>query len=171
MKFLAGDQLRAAEERLSTAIQEAADGSRTKVAEKRTRRAELIQILELLAGHVALIARGAASVVIEAGFKVRGYGPRNMSADIGQVQGLQAFMSNRPGEALLRFEPVAKARFYAAEWSTDGGQVWHNGTYASRRRIVVSGLPARSDVSFRVTAIGTAQRKGAPSAVAACFVL
>ncbi len=153
-----------------TVVQEAADGSRVKHAEKRARRRSLLEALELVAGHLAILAAGEESVILEAGFSVRSKSSRRDSQEVGQVQGLQVSAGKRPGEALLTFEGVSRALVYAAEWSADGGQHWQNGTYSSARRTVLSGLPERSELLFRVTAIGTGQRKGAPSTPVRQFV-
>lgn len=163
--------LKPALDRFAVVLQEAADGSRTKIAEKRLRRAELVEVLETLAGHVSILAGNDPHALLESGFNLRGRSGRTASADIGQVQGLQVTSGPKPGEAQLRFEAVPRALLYAAEWSADGGQSWHNGTYASARRVLLQGIPSRSEVSFRVTAIGASQRKGAPSAVVNQFVL
>lgn len=158
-------------ERFAAVVQEAADGSRIKIAEKKLRRNELVDVLETLAGHVSIIAGSDPSILLEAGFSVRNRSGRIAAADIGQVQGLQVTPGPRSGEAVLTFAPVPRALVYAAEWSADNGQSWHNGTYSSARRTLLQGVPARSDVSFRVTAIGAAQRKGAPSTVVSQFIL
>lgn len=171
IKALADNDLKTAHDRFRVVMQEAADGSRTKIAEKRIRRTELVEVLETLAGHVSIIAGSDPSILLEAGFSVRGRSGRVAGVDIGQVQGLQVINGARPGEAILSFEPVPRALVYAAEWSTDNGQSWHNGTYSSARRTLLQGIPVRSDVAFRVTAIGAAQRKGAPSAVVSQFIL
>lgn len=76
-----------------------------------------------------------------------------------------------PGEVLLEFDPVTFAVLYAAEWSTDEGQTWQNGVYPSARRAVIGNLPQRQEIQFRVRALGTQQRKGAPSAMVSVFVV
>jgi hypothetical protein len=171
IKTLTDNILKTALDRLTTVMQEAADGSRFKIAEKRLRRTELADALETIAGHVAIIADDDPAVLVEAGYSVRGKSGRFSSGDIGQVQGLQVLNGMRPGEAMLTFEAVPRARLYAAEWSIDNGQTWHNGTYSSARRTVLLDLPTRSDILFRVTAIGATQRKGAPSAAVSQFIL
>ncbi len=171
VKTITDNELKPAIERFNIVIQEAADGSRTKIAEKRIRRAELAELLETLAGHVSILAGDDASVLLESGFSLRGRSGRLTSADIGQVQGLQVQPGLRPGEAVLTFEAVPRALVYAAEWSADGGQSWQNGTYSSARRTLLQQLPIRADVAFRVTAIGTAQRKGAPSPMVSRFIV
>ncbi len=171
IKTQTDNNLKPALDRFAAVVQEAADGSRVKIAEKKMRRAELVEVLETLAGHVSIIAGSDPSILLEAGFSVRGKSGRVAGADIGQVQGLQVTAGARSGEAVLTFDPVPRALVYAAEWSADNGQSWHNGTYSSARRTLLQGVPARSDVAFRVTAIGAAQRKGAPSAMVSQFIL
>lgn len=151
-------------------VQEAADGSRVKNAEKRVQRQSLQETLELVAGHLSMLAGGEASVILDAGFSVRPKTGRRELSDMGQVQRVQVLAGSRPGEAQLRFEGVSRARVYAAEWSADEGQTWQNGTYSTAQRTVLSGLPTRSELLFRVTAIGAGQRKGAPSIPVRWFV-
>lgn len=170
IKAITDNDLKPAINRFNAVVQEAADGSRIKMAEKKLRRAELVEVLETLAGHVSIIAGSDASVLLEAGYTVRGKSGRSAGIDIGQVQGLQVTNGARPGEAILIYEPVERALVYAAEWSVDNGQSWHNGTYSSSRRTLLQNIPVRNDVAFRVTAIGAAQRKGAPSAVVSQFI-
>ncbi len=170
IKPLIDGSLKPVLDRFGTVLQEAADGSRTKIAEKRARRSELINALETLAGHVSIIADSEEAVMLEAGYSVRGKTART-GGEIGQVQGLKVSAGPQPGEAVLIYEAVSKALVYAAEWSADNGQTWNNGTYASSRRLLLQGIPVRTDVLFRVTAIGAAQRKGAPSAAVSQFMV
>ncbi len=166
---LVGTELQTAVNRFTVVMQEAADGSRTKIAEKRIRRQELLDVLERIALQVALLANGDEALVIESGFNPRRRSQRTDGTP-EQVQGLRASNGYKPGEVILDYRAAARARMYGVEWSLDQGEHWQNGIYPSARRAVVSGLPSRQEVWFRVFALGTQQRKGAPSMPAQVFV-
>lgn len=170
LKTLVETDLQSASDRFALALQEAADGSRTKIAEKRVYRAELVHLLEKIATHLVILADGSEAVVLEAGFNPRRKPQRNDS-EPDQVTGLRASAGAHSGEVLLEYRPVPRARVYGIEWSLDEGQHWQNGVYPSARRATVSGLPVRQEVLFRVFAVGSQQRKGAPSVPVRCFVL
>ncbi len=157
--------LQAAVDRFAQALQEAADGSRTRIAEKRVCRQELLNVLERIAVQLTVVADGDEATILDAGFNPRRRpGGQRLDASPEQVTGLRASSGYRPGEVLLEYNVAARARMYGVEWSADQGVSWHNGIYPSARRAVVTGLPIRQEVWFRVFALGTQQRKGAPSA-------
>lgn len=159
--------LKDAAARFQVALQEAADRSRTKIAEKNASRDKLLDVLDTVATHLSLLAGDEPSVVIEAGFNIRQRGQRN-NKDLLPVSGLQAW-SMATGQVLLEFDPAPLARNYAAEWSTDGAN-WKNGTYNTARKIVINDLPSRQDVWVRVCALGSLQRKSQPSDAVKVFV-
>ena len=162
-------ELQPAYDRFVVSLQEAADRSRTKIAEKRTNHRNLMDILEMVAAHLNVVPGLSDSMVLEAGFLPRQRNQRVLP-EPEQVQGLRAKAGDRAGEAILDFNGVPQARLYGVEWSSDGGEHWNNGTYPSARHAVLQGLPSRQELWFRVFAIGTQQRKGAPSAPARLFV-
>lgn len=162
--------LQTAVDRFALALQEAADGSRTRIAEKRVRRQELLDVLERIAVQLTVLAEGDEAVILDAGFSPRRRAGQRSDTTPEQVTGLRASSGYRPGEVLLEYNRAARARMYGVEWSADQGASWHNGIYPSARRAVVTGLPSRQEVWFRVFALGTQQRKGAPSAPLPYFV-
>ncbi len=162
-------ELQPAYDRYARALQEAADGGRTKVAEKRAQRLALTDVLEIMASHLHTMPENSEALILESGFQPRRH--VNRSTNPEQVQGLQASNGQHSGEVLLQFKHPQRVQSFGIEWSSDGGQHWQNGTYSTARRAVVSGLPIRQDVLFRVYAIGTQQRKGAVSVPASLFVL
>lgn len=170
LKTVVETDLQAASDRFAQAILEAADGSRTKIAEKRVRRQELLDTLERLAVQLTVLADGDEAAILDAGFNPRRRTGQRLDTTPEQVTGLRASSGYRPGEVLLEYNVAARARMYGVEWSADQGVSWHNGIYPSARRAVVTGLPIRQEVWFRVFALGTQQRKGAPSAPLPYFV-
>ncbi len=154
----------------STTVMAASDGSRTKIAKKRRLKPELVADLEKLAAQVNVLANRDESIIFQAGFDVRRKQPSSRYAEISQVTRVKGRQGSQPGEVVLEFDAVPNALIYAAEWSADNGQTWHNGIYPSSRRAIIQGLPVRTDVLFRVCAIGTGQRKGLHSDPVRMFV-
>jgi len=163
------DELQPACADYTHALQEAADGSHTKIAEKRALRPVLIEALEVMAAYLLTMPENSEALILESGFQPRLNTSRVTAPQ--QVQQLRARKGKHPGEVILEFEHPHKARSYGIEWSGDGGQQWHNGTYSTARKAVISGLPIHQQVMFRVYAIGTQQRKGALSVPTTFFVL
>jgi len=166
--FITGE-LQPAFDRFALALLEAADGARTKVAEKRVQRQALVAALETMAFQIQAMPSNSETLILESGFQPRRRTSRSTNPE--QVQGLRATNGEHPGEAFLEFEHPNKVSSFGIEWSSDGGQQWHNGVYSSARRAVVQGLPSHENVLFRVYSIGTQQRKGAVSIPASLFVL
>ncbi len=168
IKTLLDNELKDATERYTLLLQEAADRSRVKIAEKRLAQQQLLAVLEIVAAHLNIIANNNASVVLEAGFRVR---PRGQRSDVGlePVSGLTA-KSTVPGQVSLRFNRVPFARMYNVEWRTDDETIWHNGTHTTARRAVLNNLASRREVLVRVCALGSQQRTGAPSEAIKVFV-
>ncbi len=162
-------ELQPAYDRFAFALQEAADGGRTKVAIKRAQRMALTDLLEIMAAHLQTMPDNSETLILESGFHPRRRVFR--SSDPEQVQGLRASNGEHSGEVILEFEHPDTARSYGIEWSSDGGQQWQNGTYSTARRAVLHGLPTYQNVQFRVYAIATQQRKGAVSVPASLYVL
>lgn len=168
IKTLVDTELKIATERYTAALQAAADRSRVKIAEKRLAQQQLLEVLETVASHLNIIANNNESTVLEAGFRVRPRGQRTGS-DLEPVTGLSA-QSTAPGQVALRFNRVPLARMYAVEWRTDDETNWHNNTYTTARRAVLSNLTSRRDILVRVCALGSQQRMGPPCEAVRVFV-
>lgn len=162
--------LQASVQAYTTAVIGASDGSRTRIAEKRNLRPGLVDQLEKLSWDVNVLSEGVESVILQSGFNVRRKTSQRREADLTQVTRVQGRQGAHPGEVVLEFDAVPNALIYAAEWSADEGQTWHNGIYPSSRRAVIQGLPVRTDILFRVCAIGSGQRKGQHSDPVRLFV-
>lgn len=165
-----GQALQLKVELFANAMQAAADGSRTKLAEKNMCKKELLKQLEETAAHVNALANGNEALVLMSGFNIRRKPVQQREGDLSQVTRVQGRPGKQPGEVILEFDAVPNARIYAAEWSADNGETWHNGFYPTSRRAVLQGLPVRQDLLFRVCAIGSGQRKGQHSDPLRLFV-
>lgn len=156
--------------RYNLALQEAADGSRTKIEEKRVVREQLVDTLHLVARHLSILSGGQGALILEAGFDVR----RHVTASVPvleQVSGLKASQSGPGAEVVLTYNGVPQARMYVAEWSADDGKTWQTGSFSTSTRCVLQGLPPRQDALIRLTALGSKQRRGAPSIPLRFFVV
>jgi len=169
IKPLLDTDLKDATEQYNTALQEAADRSRVKVAEKRLAQQRLLDVLETVAAHLNIIANNNEATVLEAGFRVRPRSQRS-DADLDAVTGLSA-QSTAPGQVALRFNRVPLARMYAVEWRTDDDPNWHNNTYTTARRAMLHNLTSRRDILVRVCALGSQQRMSAPCEPVRVFVM
>lgn len=163
------DALAQSLERYRTALQEAADGIRAKVAAKRVQRDRLLEVLDLVAQHISLIAAGDATLILEAGFTVRRYKSNSIKA-LAQVQDVRIHQSGALADVLVRYCRVPDAWLYLVEWSDDEGQHWQRGGHSSTLCCVVRGLPPRRMLLFRVLALGPKQMSGAPSAPVRFYV-
>lgn len=169
LQALVASELNEAVNRYTLAVQEAADGSRTKIAVKRAAKQQLREVLDRMAQHVNLFAAGQGALILESGFNLRSPATSHL-LPLEQVQGLKVSQAAAGDVVVLTFNAVKQARMYAIEWSVDGGQQWQNGTYSTALRCVLEGLPARQEVLFRVTALGSKQRKSAPSMPVRFFI-
>lgn len=146
-----------------TALSEAADGSKIKIALKNKAAEKLVEALERIAAQVTAMADDSEETILESGFQVRKRTPRQAEDnDVGQVSGLQV-RSTSTGEVSIDFQPLPNARSYGVEWSADGVN-WTIGVYTTTRKAVLSGLPSGKIAWARVFAIGNLQRRGLPSA-------
>lgn len=157
--------------RFEQLLHESADGSKTKILERKATRLDVQNLVIKTATHVGIISNGNLALIQEAGFNLRNQVIRRFTAGIDQVTGLRAKQGRQPGEAIVTYNPVAGAHMYAIEWSLDNGLTWQNGVYSSARRASVTGLPVRQDILFRVYALGAQQRKGAVSGTVSVFLL
>ncbi len=169
IKPLIDTDLKDATDQYNTALQEAADRSRVKVAEKRLAQQRLLDVLETVAAHLNIIANNNEATVLEAGFRVRPRSQRS-DADLEPVTGLSA-QSTIPGQVTLRFNRVPLARMYSVEWRSDDEPNWRNSTYTTARRAVINNLASRREILLRVCALGSQQRMSAPCEPVRVFVM
>lgn len=170
LQTVADTLLQPACEDYAAAIQAAADGSRTRIAEKRVCRQTLLSALETVARQLNAVPDLSEILILEAGFQPRRQKTLGVAA-IGQVDHLKVRAGEQSGEAVVEFDRVPNAYGYHLEWSADGGEHWTNGTFSTSRRSVMNGLPVRQDVWVRAYALGSRQRKGAPSTSARIFLI
>jgi hypothetical protein len=170
LQSLVEGELKPAVEAFTLALQESADRSSVKLAEKRAAHRRLEVILQKVAFEVDYLAEGEdETLVLDAGFRTRT--PRKrMGEEQAPPTGLVA-ETGLPGIVKIQFNPAPPARVYAAEWRLDGEETWHNGLYPAKTRFTIEGLPSRKDVWVRISAVGSNMRLSVPCDPVKVFVL
>ena len=105
----------------------------------------------------------AEATIMAAGMRVRSAATRVSSLD--PVTGLSMTAGDTPGEMDWHCEPVARARFYGTEYTTDPVSPtakWQPGRSTTASSGTFVGLTSGSSVSIRVHAEGARGLTGAP---------
>ena len=165
---LLGTQLAAYTEALAKAVNRGTDN----VALKEEIKFTLIQTLDRITDQLNLHHTGLESWGMNAGMEVM----REQvlpTSDLQPPGNLQVLSRGIRGEAILTFKVLEPKRVVnnGAEYSTDNGETWHNGTYSSATTIRLKGLPSRQALLFRVCSLGTYQRKSAWTEAVEAFVV
>lgn len=155
--------------RYNLALQEAADGAKSKISDKRKAQKALSDLLYKIAQQVNFIAEDDETLILETGFDVLRPALAH-GGDLGQVQGVKVSQASASADVVLTFDRVPNAVMYIVEYSTDEGQHWLNGIHTSAARAAIKGLLPLHDTLFRVVALGWKQRRGAPSEPVRFFV-
>lgn len=163
---------------LQTAIQtynEALVAARSRaidsVATKRQARKKVLDLLDRIVHSLEFDAPDELHV-INAG--MRPIARRQIrTADLPAPVALQVLPTGNRSEILLQLTlpDPRQVQTNAVEYSADHGEHWTNGTYSKRSRILLTGLPSRQELLFRVRSIGTRGRVSAWSAPVAQIVL
>lgn len=165
------DALQVATDRFVKSCQEAADGSHLKVAEKRQIKFELVDELDKTAIHVQLIANGNEAIIIDSGYHVKRQGAGSeKKATLEPVSNLRVNSTAATGVVNLVYKSSRAARAHLVEMSTAENN-WVLVATSSTSSAVVSGVPHRQEVQFRVYAIGSGQQKSAPCEAVRVYLL
>lgn len=170
IKSLIDTDLNNAVQAYSAALIANETGGKPATAAKNAARATLIGILDVVARHVDLIADGDEAVILGTGFEA-GDAAHHIPKEISKAAIVSAKRGEAPCEAILEMAALPAAELFAVEWSVDNGQVWHNGTYSSRRKIKVVTTAPKTDTFFRVRGLGRKDRKGVWSDPTSLFVV
>jgi hypothetical protein len=158
-----------------TALDNAQDGARSKIALMRTKEGIVDNMLRKLRDFVTHIANGDTDVILSSGF--RHTKPRSSAGDMEKVQGVKNLMSEISGGLKLKWKPVKNVSFYEVNVSlieqlrstlnpilpnpdsgaSSGIELEHPWiTTASKpARIEITGLKPLSQYEVRVRAKGT----------------
>lgn len=147
---------------------------RAAVAYKDEIKSQLYNALDEVATGLEMNAKGEEMYVLNAGMEIH----KRRTSHTGTLlppEELTARSNGLTGQAQLNFKCPRQQRrqveTFAVEWRTTGQAEWKNGTYRNAKRIVINGLPERTDVEFRVRCLGTRGRKSDWSEVATAFVV
>ncbi len=121
----------------------------------------LLEQLDAFATALETLAKQNEHLIVEAGFRV--HKSRNVRND-GELPVpliVRAITTGVKGQIQVVVDDQTEARAiatHAFEYSTDR-EHWTNGTYCSRRRFKVSGLPRAQDIWVRMRSLGYNERR------------
>ncbi len=121
----------------------------------------LLEQLDTFATALETLAKQNEHLIVEAGFRV--HKSRNLRTDVELPVPLilRAISTGLKGQIQVVVDDQTDARkvaTHAFEYSTDR-EHWTNGTYCSRRKFKVSGLPRAQDVWVRLRSLGYNERR------------
>lgn len=148
---------------------EATSRSKEAVALKQEDILVLSTQLDEFASAIEGSCKGSTTYIIGAGFEVMTRGSSSDTEGFEPPMNIDVRSNGLPGTVIISFTIPNKSRVkvVAVEWTTDEGEekVWHNGTYFTAAKNVMSGLPELKRVSFRFRCIGTGENKSSWSEV------
>jgi hypothetical protein len=139
-----------------TALNAAATGSRSDIADKDIKRAELTALLRILAGYINFAAGGDRSILLTTGYDVSKI---PVPVIITKPTGIKIINGGNSGELIVSVKAVKGARSYQYEYTTDASMV--DGSWIaiarSTRKNTFRNLEKGKTYYCRVAAVG---RKG-----------
>lgn len=137
----------------SNALIEAKTGSRSAVAEKNSKREELVALLRSLAAYVNFAANGDMTKLLSSGFDIS---KTTVPVVITKPENLQVLNGANSGELEVLVNRVKGATAYLHEYTTDDTAQTVNwvSVASTSRRIVFSNLQPGSKYYCRVGAVG-----------------
>jgi hypothetical protein len=125
-----------------------------------TAEAKLDQILTQLAGYVESVAGKDDSLIASVGMEIKAAPSTPTLPSI--PQSLSAAAGDHDGELLLSWKPVANAKSYIIESSTDPATVtsWEHAGVATSASKTISDLKSGTRFWFRVAAVGAGGQSG-----------
>lgn len=150
--------LKGLNEAFVNALANAADGGRELTAIKSAAMQQVIDQLEDVALDVERFANGDKIIAMAAGFEVYAE-PTPINVLLKPV-GLTAINEPRTGAFKLSWESVDGAVNYGVEYQIVGETTWQNGTYSTKKDVVMTGFGVGTFLKLKVRALG---RKGLAS--------
>jgi hypothetical protein len=131
---------------------------------------QVLDVLQKIALLLEANSNGNADFIVKAGFQcVAGGGAhRPIQLEVPTITLLSPTLV--PGQIEIHVAECRGARSFAFEFSYDHGNVWHNGSYATKHRNKFS-VNTNQEVTVRTKAIGTSNLVSDFSAPMTCRVL
>lgn len=146
-----------------TALQAALSRDTAAVYQKDLIKQEVYRALDDVALGLELNANGDAMYILNTGMDIYRERSSHEQESLAAPTRLTAENTGNVGEALLIFDYPKSNRTqvetFCVEYSIDGKATWQNGAYGNRTRIILRDLPSRTEIYFRVRALGTFSRK------------
>lgn len=132
----------------------------TRTATQENAEAKLDQKLTQLAGYVESVAGRDDTLITSLGMEIKA--SRSTPTLPSVPQAVSAAAGDHDGEILLSWKPVANAKSYLVESSTDPATVtsWEHAGVATSATKVISSLKSGTRFWFRVAAVGAGGQSG-----------
>ena len=149
-------ELDALQQQYTAALTAAQDGGRTAIANKDAIKDRLLNQLRKAAGAIEELAKGDVSLIVAAGFGLRAMSMRTTVNSLRPPTVVSLSSTGHDGEVrvVLEDEMPSIVATHVYEYSLDGGNVWQNSTYNSRRTFVIKNLPPGRNLLLRFRTIG-----------------
>lgn len=140
-------------------LKKAVKGSTLDTVNKNNGRDAVTNLLYKIAQTVNVIAGGDEAVILAAGFEVRKHAERK-GGDPAPITDLVVQPTLVPGEVHCKWTKSPDSNKTAFEWSEDvEPRQWHNGEYSDGSKLLIKGLPPKTNVVIRARALATGNRK------------
>lgn len=137
-----------------TALSEAGNRDKVKVAIKNKRKEELIAVLNQLFDYVSLTGNGDITILTSSGFPLAK--DKNPVGDMPKIEKLKVVDGDGAGEVHLNFKKIHGADSYIYQYTISPSPEVENWTvvYATTSRITFTNLISGTKYMFRVCAVG-----------------
>lgn len=154
------------------AVAAASDGGKQLTQAKLAAKKELVDQLEVLALLTQINAKGNEFYLLGAGFNSRKKPVNNRNKPLAKPEWKylrRGVLSGTVEGEVMNFPSGTKE--IGIQYSYDGWQTAHNGTYTSGKKFIVKGLDIKREVELKLTFNGSFQRKSDASDAKGVFVL
>lgn len=150
--------LESAIEQFRSALAASLNGGKAEVAHKNRQLQTLLAALDQITDGIVQYAGDDPAELLAAGLAATQALSRSEQLEAPEI--IRIGSTGRKGEIQMQIESAAPNAVltHGIEYSDDQGQTWKNGSYRSRRRFVLDGLPSAAALLIRVRIIGRADR-------------
>ena len=142
---------------LQTAISEAQNKDRQKIAIKNQKEAILDDLMSKLQSDINTKSGGDPAKIYSAGMEP--VDPRSPIGILGPVEELTLKLGIFPGSVVLKWKPIKKRLYYLVEFSFSPmgpGDNWQKAGESTKAKIELNDLPSGQTVYFRIATVSTA---------------